>query len=163
MSPEWEREMRELGRRVSEIERRLGMEKLEAAMAPAAAAKAGPTLNTTGLVPALGQSLLGLAGAYLLRALSESTAFPPAVTVGWGIAYAMGWLVWAARSQEQQRLETALRSLTSVLILAPLLWEAVFRFEAVSHIAAAAVLAAFTLFGLAISWRKDLLIVATIA
>jgi hypothetical protein len=163
MSPEWEREVRELGRRVSDIERRLGMNQPEAGAVPAAAVQTARTFNTSGLAPALGQSLLGLAGAYLLRALSDSTIFSPPAMIALGIVYAMGWLAAASRTAEGRPLEAGLRSLTAVLILAPLLWEAVFRFEAISHPLAAAILAAFTFFGLAISWRKNLLLVATIA
>jgi hypothetical protein len=44
-----------------------------------------------------------------------------------------------------------------------LLWEAAVRFHAVSTWTAGAILLFFTVFGLAVSWRKDLLIVATIA
>ena len=57
----------------------------------------------------------------------------------------------------------ALHSLTAVVVLAPLLWEATLRFHVVGTWAAGAILLLFTLFGLAVSWRKNLLIVATIA
>ena len=80
-----------------------------------------------------------------------------------GLVYAIIWLVWAARTPAEQRLETALHSLTCVLVLAPLLWEATARFHAISTWTAGVILLAFTVFGLAVSWRKDLLIVATIA
>ncbi len=106
------------------------------------------------LLPILGQCLLGLAGAYLLRAYA-----PVAI----GILYAVLWLIWAARTPTARRFETALRSLTSVLVLSPLLWESTVSFRAVSTWTTAAILLSFTLFGLAVSWRKNLLIVATIA
>jgi len=83
--------------------------------------------------------------------------------VGVGLLYAILWLVWAARTPAARRLEAALHSLTSVLVLAPLLWEATLRFHTVSTWTAGAILLFFTVFGLAISWQKDLLIVATIA
>ena len=50
-----------------------------------------------------------------------------------------------------------------MLVLSPLLFEATVRFHAISTWTAGALLLAFTLFGLAVSWRKDLLIVATFA
>jgi hypothetical protein len=59
--------------------------------------------------------------------------------------------------------ETALHSLTAVLVLCPLLWEATVRFHAVSTWTTAAILLFFTIFGLGISWGKDILILATIA
>ncbi len=80
-----------------------------------------------------------------------------------GLVYAVFWLVWAARTPAARRLETALHGLTSVLVLSPLLFEATVRFHAISTWTAGALLLAFTLFGLAVSWRKDLLIVATFA
>ncbi len=75
----------------------------------------------------------------------------------------MVWLVWAARTPSSERVEAALRSLTSVLVLCPLLWEATLRFHAVPDGMAGFLLLLFSVFGLAVSWRKDLLIVATIA
>jgi hypothetical protein len=119
--------------------------------------------SPTSLLPVLGRALLGLAGAYLLRALTEARTFSPRMGVAVGLVYAMLWLVWAARTPAARRLETALHGLTSVLVLSPLLFEATTRFHAISTWTAGALLLAFTLFGLAVSWRKDLLIVATFA
>jgi hypothetical protein len=107
--------------------------------------------------------LLGLSGAYLLRALSESALVSMGIGVAIGILYAMMWLVWAARTPAARRLEAALDGLTSVLILAPLVFEAVTRFHAISTWTAAILLLVFTLVGLIVSWQKELLIVATFA
>ena len=96
------------------------------------------------LLPVLGRALLGLAGAYLLRALTESGTFSPRMGVAIGLVYAMLWLVWAARTPAARRLETALHSLTSVLVLSPLLWEATLRFHAISTWTAGALLLTFT-------------------
>ena len=163
--PDWE----ELERRVARLERL--MEQSLATAPPAAAparasdASAGtlaPAVNPTALLPVLGQALLGLAGAYLLRALTESATIPPPWGVAAGILYAILWLLWAARTASANRLETALYSLTAVLVLCPLLWEATLHFHAISTWNAAALLVLFALFGLAVSWRKNLLVVATI-
>jgi hypothetical protein len=107
--------------------------------------------------------LLGLAGAYLLRAFTESATVAPQLGVAIGLLYAILWLVWAARTPAAQQLEAALHSLTAVLVLSPLLWEGTLRFHAVSSWAAGGILVFFTAFGLVVSWHKDLLIVATIA
>ena len=161
-----EDDVRELAERVSRIEQALGMAALKPvslAAAPAAA-EGAPLAGGVANVPyLLGRSLLGLAGAYLLRALTEGGTLPPAVGVAAGILYAIAWLALAARAPAAERLETALDSLTGVLILCPLLWEATMRFNAVSDWVAGGILLFFTLFGLAISWRKELLIPATIA
>jgi hypothetical protein len=121
-----------------------------------------PPLSALSTLPILGRALLGLAGAYLLRALTESGTFSPQAGVAIGLLYALLWLVWAARTPAPLRIETAFLSLTSVLVLSPLLWEATLRFHAISTWTAGAILLLFTVFGLAVSWRKDLLIVATI-
>ncbi|HJT88049.1 MAG TPA: hypothetical protein VJ732_09335, partial [Bryobacteraceae bacterium] len=67
------------------------------------------------------------------------------------------------RVPEGRRAAAAIYSLTSALILAPLLWEAAMRFHSLSNSSAAAILAGFTFFGLGISWHRRLLLVATIA
>jgi hypothetical protein len=160
-----EAEVRDLAARVAYLEHALGIAaQIKDSPAPVRAATVRErSLETTALLPVLGRALLGLAGAYLLRAVTESGNLAPKVGVAVGLLYAILWLVWAARTPASRRLEAALHSLTSVLVLAPLLWEAATRFHAVSTWAAGAILLFFTVFGLAISWQKDLLIVATIA
>ncbi len=161
--PDWE----ELERRVARLEKLVGVQEAPApssafAAAPPVETVEQPLVNPTALLPILGRALLGLAGAYLLRALTESAAIPPASGVAAGILYAIFWLLWAARTPAANPLETAIHSLTAVLVLCPLLWEATIRFHAISTWTAAALLVAFVVFGLAVSWRKNLLTVATI-
>jgi hypothetical protein len=175
---EWDalvEEVRDLRTRVARMEMAMGMP----AEAPIRAGPGGhpvrerspdPTAaslgildSPTSLLPVIGRALLGLAGAFLLRALTEARTFSPSMGVFIGLLYAMLWLVWASRTPASRRLEAALHGLTSVLVLSPLLFEAVTSFHAISTWTAAAILLAFTLFGLAVSWRKDLLIVATFA
>ncbi len=159
---EVERELRGLARRVAALEARVGQASVLPTPAPAVPAAEAET-EIPDLLPVLGRALLGLAGAYLLRALVESAAIPTSAGVATGILYAVLWLVWAARTPAGRRLEAALHALTSVLVLAPLLWEAAIRFHVVTPWIASLTLLAFTLFGLAISWRRNLLIVATIS
>ena len=118
--------------------------------------------DTTSILPVLGGALLGLAGAYLLRAIAESGALPPRAVFTLGTLYAVAWLLWAARAPVERRFGTTLYSLTSVLILSPLLWESTLRFHMITTAEASVILIAYTLVGLAVSWRRDLLIVATI-
>ena len=118
--------------------------------------------DTTSILPVLGGALLGLAGAYLLRAIAESGALPPRAVFTLGTLYAVAWLLWAARAPIERRSATTLYSLTSVLILSPLLWESTLRFHMITTWEASVILMAYTLVGLAVSWRRDLLIVATI-
>lgn len=153
--------------RLAEIEHRLGMAD-GAALATAAAAEASAELPElrlpeAGSLPGLaGKSLLGLAAAYLLRALTESGTLAPAVGVALGLVYALAWLVWAARTPAEEALTVRVRALTSALILGPLLWEAHLRFQATSSWQTAGVLVLFAGMALAISWRKNQTAVAMI-
>jgi len=163
-----EAEVRDLAARVARIERELGIaarseDRSLTVAAPIAVAKGAAPQDVARTLPVLGRALLGLAGAYLLRAVTETGTLAPKAGVAVGLLYAILWLVWAARTPAARRLEAALHSLTAVLVLAPLLWEATLRFHAVSTWEAGGILLFFTLFGLAISWQKDLLIVATIS
>jgi hypothetical protein len=163
-------EVRDLARRITRIEQELGIREPVVGQTPWSArdalvphrTEAGP-VETTAWFPVLGRALLGLAGAFLLRSVTESGTLPHRIGVAIGLLYAVAWLLWAARTPAARRVEAAIHSLTSALVLAPLLWEATLRFHAISTWAAGCLLLFFTLFGLAVSWRKDLLIVATIA
>jgi len=167
--PDWEefrRSMRDLEARVAHLESCLAQP--QAAGPPPSPAPAPEPASIalavgTGALPIAGRALLGIAGAYLLRALTESHALPQPVGVSAGILYSMLWLAWAARVARAGRVDAILYSLTSALILGPLLWESTVRFHAVPVWTAASVLLLFTLFGLVISWRRNLLPVATIA
>ncbi|HTQ57903.1 MAG TPA: hypothetical protein VMI94_25730 [Bryobacteraceae bacterium] len=167
--PEWEaleREVRDLAGRVAELEAHLGLAAHPVEPAPPpleTPVAAGSAADTASLFPVVGRALLGLAGAYLLRSLAEAGVISPGVGSAAGILYAAGWLVWAGRTPASARLQAAVHSLTAVLVLAPLLWEGATKFHAISTWTAAGMLMAFGIFALAVSWRKNLLMVATIA
>src|ERR1017187_6839673 len=55
------------------------------------------TVTPASVLPLAGRALLGLAGAYLLRALTESAVLSSGAGVAAGILYAVLWLGWAAR------------------------------------------------------------------
>ncbi len=176
--PEWEtlaREVRDLARRVASIEEFLRLAEtrqpapealpadLQRAKEPGSPASLHPLDQAAGLLPVVGRALLGLAGAYLLRALSEAGVVPNQAGVAAGMVYAAGWLVWAARVPANQLAAAAIYSLTAALVLVPLLWEATVRLHAITSGAAGATLFLFAVFGMAVSWRKNLLVVSTIA
>ena len=104
----------------------------------------------------IGFAVLGIAGAYLLRALAESHALPPSIVVAVALVYASGWLVWAARSQSISRLAGWCYAITSALILAPMLWEVTVRFGILPPPLTALVLAAFASLALFLAWRSHL-------
>jgi hypothetical protein len=158
--------IRGLEARVSRLEQRLETDTaplLEMASCPPASPGPAALVETLSAIPVLGISMLGLAGAYILRALTEARVVPQAFGVFAAMVYAALWLAWAARIPASRRAEAVVYSLTSALVVGPLLWESTVRFLAISTWTAATVLLVFTIFGLVISWRKNLLIVATIA
>jgi hypothetical protein len=169
--PEWDAlvgEVRELQARVVRLERELGVVPIAERRGDAEGTgdASQPSVlpgSPSALFPIVGRALLGLAGAYLLRTLTESGTFPHKVGVVVGLVYAMSWLLWAARTPAAERLQTALHGLTAALVISPLIYEATAHFHAISTWTAGLLLFAFAVFGLTVSWRKELLIVATFA
>jgi hypothetical protein len=116
-----------------------------------------------GAVPVLGKAVLGIAGAYLLRAIAESSSVPKLPILFVAIVYAALWMVWAVRTHTANRFASITYAITSALILSPLLWESTVRFQTLSPTYTAVVLVAFTVLALALSWRLDLQLIPWIA
>jgi hypothetical protein len=87
--------------------------------------------------------VLGLAGAFLLRALAESGAMPILLVLLAAILYAATWLVFSVRTRQQDTFGSSIYGITAVLILAPLLWEGTLRFNVLPPVATAGILIAF--------------------
>ncbi len=171
----------ELSRNVDELRRRLTTLESNVGLTPAAAsvmaalpsaaipveaftteaAAAGP-LHSESLIPAIGWGLLGIAGAYLLRATADEGRIVGLLGVGAGVIYAGCWLVFAARRAADNRMHSAIYALTSALILAPMLWETTVRFHLLPVESASAVLLAFVLLGLTIAWKRNVSSIASI-
>jgi hypothetical protein len=163
-------QVHDLQRRVLNLEKRIGnavaSEALPAAETPTPAAPAdlAPDLNLpSNTVPVLGRMLVAIAGAYVLRALTEWSVLPAAAGVAIGLLYALVWLWIAARSNASSRFAAAVSCSTSVFILVPLVWEATERLKVMSSAASAAVLVAFALTALALGSRTPHRIVSLIA
>src|ERR1700690_440572 len=97
-----------LSSRVDELEKRVhALEHPDEVMASsgnrvvdtASFASTGETdsLQTANIFPLLGRAMLGIAGAYVLRAVAEAGVMPQVIVTTVAIAYAFAWLVWAAR------------------------------------------------------------------
>ncbi len=97
------------------------------------------------LFPVLGKALLGIAGAYVLRAIEESSPVPRLIVAVAGILYAFLWLIGAARVRKEPRVTSSIYAGTAALILAPMLWELTLRFNVLSPAVAAVVVCAFAL------------------
>ena len=124
-----------------------------AAFGPPPDLPSGEQVSSAFLV--LGKSLLGIAGAYLLRALADSKVLPRTLIAAVAIAYAIGWLVAASRAPMKARFAPALFACTSALILAPMLWELTMRFHLLSPASSAAVLGLFVAAATVLTWRKE--------
>jgi hypothetical protein len=171
--------LQELSRAYADLERRVHALEREpdrepapelpletAGPAPAVLAGAGGGEAIAGeaanLAPLIGYAFLGLAGAYLLRALTESGAIPRAAGAAVGVLYAAWWLYLAARRAGERPLFSTVHGLTAALILAPLLWEMTVRFRLLNAWTASAVLAGFAVWALAVGWRRNLTAIAWI-
>ena len=133
---------------------------------PSRAAQDGEALPSAlagGAFPVVGKALLGIAGAYLLRAVAESTSLPKLGVAAVAIAYAVFWLVWATRAPAGAWFASAIYACTSALILAPMLWELTLRFNVLPAAATAGVLGAYVFAASALAWKRNLAPVAWVA
>jgi hypothetical protein len=153
--------LRELERRVAALEHRGQTQPLpeEERAAPAAAnpvsSEEVPVQPRPSVFPVLGKAVLGIAGAYLLRAVAESGIVPRWIAVMLALAYAAAWLVLAASSRAQARLARSAYAVTAALILSPLVWEATVRFRIIAPSVAAAALGAFALLAVILARRHN--------
>ena len=108
-----------------------------------------------GAFSVLGKSMLGIAGAYLLRAVAESSSLPRLAIAAVAIVYALLWLVAAARVREEEWFASTIYAGTSALILAPMLWELTLRFKVLPAPVTAAILGIFVIVATALAWKKD--------
>ena len=129
----------------------------------AQAVEAPPFAFAGGAFSVLGKAMLGIAGAYLLRALAESGSLPRLAVAALAIAYAIMWLVWAARASAGAWFASITYACTSALILAPMLWELTLRFKAFPASVTAGVLAAFVCAASALAWKRNLTSVLWVA
>ncbi len=109
-----------------------------------------------------GKAMLGIAGAYVLRAIAESDSLPRLAVVILAIAYAGMWLVWAARARSDAHFTQAAYAATSALILAPMLAELTLRFQVLPASMTAELLSAYVITASVLAWRKTLVSVSWI-
>lgn len=114
-----------------------------------------PTLPT-GVLPVFGKAVLGIAGAYLLRAVAESGFLPKLLLLIVAIVYAGMWLALAVRTHASNGFASVTYAVTATMILSPLLWESTVRFQILQPAFTAAILVAFVALALALAWRENL-------
>jgi hypothetical protein len=126
----------------------------EPAASHVAEASEGLSLAQSGSVlSVLAYALLGIAGAYVLRFIAESSSLPKLAIAAVAIIYALLWLVGAARAPAW--FSSAVYAGTSALILAPMLWELTLRFKVLPAQATAAILGAFVIAATALAWKRN--------
>jgi len=86
----------------------------------------GPSVTqpAQGIVALGGRTILALAGAYLVRALTDAGILSPLAGVALGLVYAVLWYVQADRAgTRNEPLSASFHGLAAGLIAYPLLWE----------------------------------------
>ena len=156
-------QVQDLRQRVLNLEKRLGTTVAAPEVPVSAPPLPGGFDLPPNIVPVLGRMLVAIAGAYVLRALTDWGVLPAAAGVAIGLIYALIWLWVAARSPVEAKFAAALSCSTSVLIMAPLVWEAAGRLKVMSSATSSGVLAAFALIALALGSRTQHRIIGTIA
>lgn len=116
-----------------------------------------------GIAAVVGKVFLGVAGAYVLRALAESGAVPQLAIVGVALAYAGMWLVWAARVPANARFAGAAYAATSAFIGSPMLWELTLRFKVLPDAVTALLLVAFVAAASTLGWKRNLTTITWVA
>jgi hypothetical protein len=113
----------------------------------------GPQVTT--ILSFVGRTLLVLAGAFVLRALTDSGRLPTLVGAALGFTYAGVWIALADRAgRAGQAMSAGFHGVSAVLIGFPLLFEAATRFQLLSSGVAALLLALLTGVALGVAaWR----------
>jgi len=168
-------ELNRLAERLETLERRVhALEHPSEAAIPFAAQQAVqlPAAQAVAAAPALsgepassmaggafavfGRAMLGIAGAYLLRAVAESSVLPRMAVAAIAILYALAWLLGASRVKAGNWLAGITYAGTSALILAPMLWELTLRFKVLPAPITAAVVCGFSIAATVLAWKRAL-------
>ena len=113
------------------------------------------SLQTANIFPLLGRAMLGIAGAYVLRAVAETGVMTKAGVATIAIVYAFAWLVWAARTWKANAIAPVIYAATSAVILIPMLWEITLHFHVFTPMVTAGVLTAYVAVAAVIGTRDD--------
>jgi hypothetical protein len=116
-----------------------------------------------GVFAVVGKAMLGIAGAYLLRAVAESGSFPKLAVVALALVYASMWLVWASRVPAEGRFASTAYAATAALILTPMLWELTLVFKVLPAFVTAGILVAFVVAASALAWKRGLVSIVWVA
>lgn len=113
--------------------------------------------DVVGVLSLIGRTFLGVAGAYLLRALTSGGFLPETLGVAAGLGYAALWILMADLAAGRGRsVSAAFHGATAVLLAIPLIWETTARFAFLSPPVGAAALAGLSALTLWMAWRRSL-------
>jgi hypothetical protein len=159
-----EQRLEALERRLLALEGRAGAVDSPAPLeAPPAAVQGLASLDAVALFTLAGRTFVILAGAYLLRALTESAVVPGTIGLALGLAYACAWSVAADRAAPHSPMGATFYGACTVLVGMPLLWEAVTRFALIGPAVSASILGGVTALVLGTAWHRRLQTLAWIA
>jgi hypothetical protein len=113
--------------------------------------------GSSSAMPVIGKVFLGLAGAYVLRAVAETGSIPQWMVIAVALAYTGGWLLWAARIGDKAPFASSAYATTAAAILSSMLWELTLRFKAVSPEFTAGLLVLFVAAAIALAWKSRVL------
>lgn len=156
----------DLRRRVLNLEQQAGIMPAPSIVPAPAPSPVTSAALAPGIVPVLGRMVIAIAGAYVLRALTEWGVLAAPVGVTLGLSYGLVWLFIAARSHTNglaAKFVTVVNCCTSVLIVAPLVWEATLNLKVLSSAISAAVLSGFSLIALWLAWKTSRKVISAIA
>ena len=141
----------EAGRPVDEAGERLTPPSKEAAERPA-------------LVPLVGRTLMVLAGAFLLRAITEQGLLRPGTGAALGLGYAVAWLIVAERAAKRGRLTSAgFHGLVATAIAFPLIWESTVKLQFLPPSWSVVALALFGALALGVAFLRRLYVLGWLA
>jgi hypothetical protein len=113
------------------------------------------------VISLIGRLALVLAGAYLLRGMTDTGVLDQSVGVSLGFAYGLVWLFLTDRAGERRQLPSAVfHAIAAAMVAFPLLLEATTRFKVLPGATAALAIAVLTAGLLAVAWRQRLHAVA---
>ena len=110
--------------------------------------------SAVSVVAILGRAVLGMAGAYLLRAAAETEVIPKLAVVLAALVYAWIWQFFAVRAGKNSRTAEVIYGITAALILFPMLWESTLRFQILPALVTGAVLFGSVLSAVVLEWKR---------
>jgi hypothetical protein len=109
--------------------------------------------ESAGLIQGFGRAVLGVGGAYLLRAAAESGAVSWLLGAAAALTYSALWLYSAARTRQGR--QAIIYAGTAAAILSPLLWETTVRFKILPPPVTAGLLLVLAAAGATVAWLRD--------